>query len=146
MKRLMLMMVLVLSVMMMASARGRVTRDTSVLPAEAREFIKTQFPSTSISYLKVDKGMFNGNSYEVRLADGTELDFNSKGEWTEIDCEPRAVPSTVIPETISQYMKQHYARQRIVKIERSRKGYELKLENDLEVDFDTYGNFLHLSR
>ncbi len=140
------MMGVVLLALTAASARGRVTRDTAVLPAEAREFVKTQFPSTTISYLKVDKGMFNGNSYEVRLADGTELDFNSQGEWTEIDCEPRAVPSTVIPETISNYMKQNYSRHRIVKVERNRKGYELKLENDLEVDFDTYGNFLHLSR
>ena len=33
----------------------------------------------------------------------------------------------------------------VVKIERNRKGYELTLENGLEVDFDQFGGFLKLS-
>ena len=62
------------------------------------------------------------------MADGIELEFNSKGEWLEIDCKNKAVPSTFIPQAISKYMKANYNGHKTVKIERNRKGYELTLE------------------
>lgn len=145
MKKFVTMMCLMLLVGLVASARDQVTRDAGKLPAEAREFIKAQFPGTGISYLKIENNLFRNNGYEVRLTDGTELEFNNKGEWTDIDCEPRAVPAGIIPEAIKKYMKENYARHRTVKIERGRKGYELTLENDLEVKFDPFGNFVRLS-
>lgn len=63
----------------------------------------------------------------------------------EIDCKNKAVPSTFIPQAISKYMKANYNGHKTVKIERNRKGYELTLENGLEVDFDQFGGFLKLS-
>ena len=48
-------------------------------------------------------------------------------------------------QTISKYMKANYNGHKTVKIERNRKGYELTLENGLEVDFDQFGGFLKLS-
>ena len=71
--------------------------------------------------------------------------INSKGEWLEIDCKNKSVPSTFIPQAISKYMKANYNGHKTVKIERNRKGYELTLENGLEVDFDQFGGFLKLS-
>ena len=54
-------------------------------------------------------------------------------------------PATFIPNTIAKYMQKNYGGHKIVKIERDRKGYELTLENGLEVDFDQFGGFLKLS-
>jgi len=42
-------------------------------------------------------------------------------------------------------MQKNYGGHKIIKIERDRKGYELTLENGLEVDFDQFGGFLKLS-
>ena len=125
-------------------ARDRVSRDVNLLPTEARELIKNHFAEASISYLKVDKNLFRVEGYDVRLTDGTELDFNSKGQWTEIEAEKNAVPASLIPDVIKKYMKQNYNGQHVKKIKHNRRGYELKLSNGLEVEFDNMGNFLRL--
>lgn len=124
---------------------GDVTRDINKLPVAAREMISKHFPQAKVAYIKIDKDLFLSTSYDVKLSDGIELEFNSKGEWLDINCKNKAVPAAFIPQTISKYMQANYSGHRIVKIERDRKGYELTLENGLEVDFDPFGGFLKLS-
>jgi len=46
---------------------------------------------------------------------------------------------------LPKYMKANYNGHKTVKTERNRKGYDLTLENGLEVDFDQFGGFLKLS-
>ena len=144
MKKLLGLIVCMLLTVSAMCARDRVSRDVNLLPTEARELIKNHFAEASISYLKVDKNLFRGEGYDVRLTDGTELDFNSKGQWTEIEAEKNAVPASLIPDVIKKYMKQNYNGQRVKKIKHNRRGYELKLSNGLEVEFDNMGNFLRL--
>ena len=98
-----------------------------------------------VEYIKIEKDLFLSTSYDVKMSDGIELEFNSKGEWIEIDCKNKAVPAIFIPNTIVKYMQKNYGGHKIIKIERDRKGYELTLENGLEVDFDQFGGFLKLS-
>ncbi|MBR3757605.1 MAG: PepSY-like domain-containing protein [Bacteroidaceae bacterium] len=144
MKKLLGLIVCMLLTVSAMCARDRVSRDVNLLPTEARELIKNHFAEASISYLKVDKNLFRVEGYDVRLTDGTELDFNSKGQWTEIEAEKNAVPASLIPDVIKKYMKQNYNGQRVKKIKHNRRGYELKLSNGLEVEFDNMGNFLRL--
>ena len=144
MKKLLGLIVCMLLTVSPMCARDRVSRDVNLLPTEARELIKNHFAEASISYLKVDKNLFRVEGYDVRLTDGTELDFNSKGQWTEIEAEKNAVPASLIPDVIKKYMKQNYNGQRVKKIKHNRRGYELKLSNGLEVEFDNMGNFLRL--
>ena len=144
MKKLLGLIVCMLLTVSAMYARDRVSRDVNLLPTEARELIKSHFAEASISYLKVDKNLFRVEGYDVRLTDGTELDFNSKGQWTEIEAEKNAVPASLIPDVIKKYMKQNYNEQRVKKIKHNRRGYELKLSNGLEVEFDNMGNFLRL--
>lgn len=145
MKKILLLMALMVGVLQFAMAGDVVTRDVNKLPVAAREMLSKNFPQTKVSYIKIEKDLFLSTSYDVKLADGVELEFNSKGEWLEIDCKDKAVPATFIPQTISKYMKANYNGHKVVKIERNRKGYDLTLENGLEVDFDQFGGFLKLS-
>lgn len=144
MKKLFIAMCAMLLTVSAVCARDRVSRDVTLLPTEAREMIEHHFANTDISYLKVDKNIFRIEGYDVRLADGTELEFNSKGQWTEIETGRGDVPASLIPDVIKKYMKQNYNGQRVKKIKHNRKGYELKLSNGLEVEFDNMGNFLRL--
>lgn len=137
-------MVCMLLAVSVACAKGKVTRDINQLPTEARATIENHFPNASVSYLKIDKNIFRIEGYDVRLSDGTELEFNSKGQWTEVDRKNGAVPSSIIPDVVNTYMKENYGGQRIKEIKHNRRGYELKLANGLEVDFDNMGNFLKL--
>lgn len=58
------------------------------LPQTARSFLNTYFKGIDvISVIKESDG------YDVRLIDGTEIDFRNNGEWKKVDCESRAVPA-----------------------------------------------------
>ena len=67
--------------------------------------------------------------------------MRSKQYFTSIKNNPHEIST----DPISKYMKANYNGHKTVKIERNRKGYELTLENGLEVDFDQFGGFLKLS-
>lgn len=145
MKKILFLIALVVGSIQLAMADDVVTRDVNQLPLAARELIDKQFSHRKVDFIKIEKDLFEETSYEVKLDDGTELEFNSKGGWVEIDAKDDDVPSEFIPESIQKYMKDHYKGEKIVKIERDRKGYELTLENGLEVNFDQFGKFLKLS-
>ena len=143
MRKILFLMAMLVCSLQFAMAGDVVTRDVNKLPVAAREMIGKHFSQTKVAYIKIEKDLFQTTSYDVKLADGIELEFNSKGEWLEIDCKNKSVPSTFIKKKNTKYMNSNG--HKTVKIERNRKGYELTLENGLEVDFDQFGGFLKLS-
>ena len=86
---------------------------------------------------KLDDG-----EYEVKLVDGTEIEFTTAGEWKKVDCRTRAVPSALGPEAITKYVKGQFPKNLITKIEKKRNGFEIELDNDLELIFDKNGAFM----
>ncbi|MDE5627511.1 MAG: PepSY-like domain-containing protein [Candidatus Amulumruptor sp.] len=52
------------------------------LPEKAMKFIGTNFPQAVITGIEEK---FNSRTFEVDLNDGTDLEFNSAGDWTEVD-------------------------------------------------------------
>ena len=144
MKKLVAMFVLAVLTLQVAIAGDVVTKDETQLPVAAREVIKKNFPQAKISYIKIDKDIFQSKTYEATLTNGTEIEFNSKGEWVEVDCKKAIVPASLIPVNVAKYVKDNFAGQHIVKIERVRKGYETELNNGLDVKFDMNGNFMRL--
>ena len=99
------------------------------------EFVKTYFPKVSVLIVKPEH-----DEYEVRLSDGTELEFTRNFEWKKIDCEHSntytAVPAELVPEQIATYVKTNFADQSITKIEKKRRGWEIELSNELEIKFN----------
>ena len=108
------------------------------LPANAMTFIQNTFPGQSISYAKYDKD-FTKASYEVRLDNGVELDFDKSGAWDKVDCKYSAVPANIVPAAIAKYVKTHFPGAQIVKIDKERYGYDVELSNDLELKFNRNG-------
>ena len=111
------------------------------LPAPAKTFVKKYFPQATIEYATKDTE-FMGTTYEVRLSDGTEVDFDKKGNWDNVDCKTKAVPASLVPAAIAQYVKAHYPNTVIVKIDKERSGYDIELSNDLELKFNSKGNLI----
>lgn len=109
------------------------------LPVAAQTFLKDHFDSQRISLIRKDSEGLR-TTYDVILADGTKLDFDSKGEWTEVDSKPAAVPATVVPQPIADYVKKNYPNAAIVQIERDGRGYEVDLSIRIEVRFDSKFN------
>ena len=69
-------------------------------------------------------------------------EFNKKGKWTELDCKTSAVPTSLIPEQIRATVQQTFPGATIIKIDRVRKGYEVKLNNRMEMKFNKRFNII----
>ena len=105
------------------------------LPKAAQLFLAKHFAGRAVSLAKEDRD-FSGTTYDVRLADGTELEFTSAGEWKEVDGNHTALPLTFIPAQLVQTIQSQHAGDAIVHIERKRRGYQVELASGLELLFD----------
>lgn len=113
------------------------------LPATAQTFIKTHFPNQATSYIIEDKGMLK-TEYKVMLTEGTEIEFDGKGNWEEIDGNKNAIPNSVLTKTIASYIAANYKGQGVEKFEKERWGYKVELLNGLDLEFDNNGKFLRI--
>ena len=109
------------------------------LPAPAQEVMTKCFADKEVLTILKDRG-----EYEVIFKTGEKIEFNKKGEWTEVSCHTTQVPDILIPNPIKMRIMADFSNTRIVKIDRSRKGkkYEVKLSNGLEVEFDKKFNVI----
>lgn len=108
----------------------------SELPQTARQFLNTHFPESKVAWAVVD-GSFLGKDYEVGFADGSKIEFDRNGEWKEVEMRGQsAMPASVVPEPIRTYVAENYPGAEIREISRDRRGYEAKLSNRLELEFD----------
>lgn len=111
------------------------------LPQKAQQFIKQHFPNLQISIAKQDMDLTDKN-YDVIFVNGDKIEFNSNGEWTSIDCKYGNVPDSAIPSEILNYVKSYHKDLTIIKIEKDRRNYEVKLKNKIELIFDYKYNFV----
>lgn len=136
MKKILLVLAAVFSVgVFVAVADNDKVINKNQLPIPAQQFIDSHFAGVELLYAKEDCNIIF-SSYEVRLANGVKLEFSSKGNWEEVDCNEGAVPVEIVPQPIKDYVEKNYAGERILVIEKNRNDYEIKLSNRLELKFD----------
>ncbi|WP_461534329.1 PepSY-like domain-containing protein [Sinomicrobium sp.] len=116
----------------------------SELPQTAQDFLKTNFKTQKVIQVVKDVDYLIKTDYEVLLDNAMKLEFDSDGNWKEIDGNHNALPEAVIPEKISAYIKQNFPTQTVEKIDKSSKKYEVELSNDLELDFTLTGDFIKI--
>ena len=117
------------------------TINRSELPQEAQEMLDTYFPKAKIGMIKIDKHLLKKPDYEVRLTNGTTIEFSNKGKWREVDCKTREVPQGLISKPIRNYVSKNFPDVKIVKIEKKSSGYIVELSDDVELKFDLLGIF-----
>lgn len=113
------------------------------LPASAQQFIKKHFAGNQVAFAKMEKDWFS-KSYDVTFTNGNKLEFDEKGEWTEVDCKYTSVPAAIVPKAIADYVAQNYKDVRILKIDRDSRDYEVKLSNRLELKFNLQFNLIDI--
>jgi hypothetical protein len=114
------------------------------LPEKAQVFLTQHFEGIEILYAKVEREMGVIMSYDVLLDGEVKVEFNRRGEWTSVDCERNQVPNGVLPQGVLDYVTKKFAKSYVVEIERGLLGYDVKLNNDLDLDFDKNGKFLRV--
>lgn len=109
----------------------------NALPAKAQTLLNNHFNSQKVMLATIESGVVS-RSYDVVLQNGTKLEFDKKGNLTEINCKQGIVPALLIPQAIKNYLKDNYAGQSVKKIEMNKNEYEVELTNGLDLTFNKH--------
>lgn len=107
------------------------------LPADAQTFLDTHFPNVAVTHIDRET-----DGFDVYLANGFEIDFARSGKWREIENYTLPVPAGIVaslPSAISEFVSANYPNQFITSIERKNNGFEVYLNNRLELEFNLDG-------
>lgn len=108
------------------------------LPAPAQQFMTTYYGDKSPILVVKDVDDFV-TTYDVSYSDGTMLEFDKKGQWIKVECNiTSAVPSEIIPAEINKFVADNYPNTQIIKIEKDKTEWEIKLSNRAEFTFNKY--------
>ncbi|WP_289860338.1 PepSY-like domain-containing protein, partial [uncultured Muribaculum sp.] len=93
MKKLIMAILLIMATATAAHAAfDKYTIDRSNLPQAAQDMLQEYFPKAKVSMIKIDKHLLKKTDYDVKLVNGTKIEFNNAGKWTSVDCKTREVP------------------------------------------------------
>lgn len=106
-----------------------------MLPQKARTFLQENFPGIKLAYAKQERD-FLEVSYEIVSVDGVKVEFDRKGDWTEIEYRYSTIDPELVPQEIRNYVEANYEGASYRKISRDRKKYEVKITYGLELVFD----------
>src|SRR5690606_39230968 len=119
--------------------------NTAALPQPILSYISTNYPNNTITEAEVE----DNNNYEVELNNGTELIFDAQGNFLGIDDDDddnfgdEDIAPGDLPVNIREFIATHFQGATIEEAERENNGnYEVELSNDVELIFDSNGNFL----
>ncbi len=142
MKKFLLLVAVAVAGCFAAQAKDEYVRDVNYLPQTAKSFIEQHFKTADVSFIKLDKTLGKVTEYEVVFQDGTEIDFDGKGNWDNIEMPvKKSVPKAIVPAEIAKYVGKNYPNQRIVSIDKDRSGYEIELQNGVDLKFNKAGQF-----
>ena len=122
---------------MAANAGNDKPISVNALPAKAQTLLNNHFNGQKVILATIESGVVS-RSYDVVLQNGTKLEFDKKGNLTEIDCKQGIVPVELIPQAITNYLKDNYAGQSVKKIEINKNEYEVELTNGLDLTFNKH--------
>lgn len=122
---------------MVANAGNDKPISVNALPAKAQTLLSQHFNGQKVMLATIESGVVS-RSYDVVLQNGTKLEFDKKGNLTEVDCKQSIVPDQLIPQAIRNYLKENYPAQAVKKIEMNKNEYEVELANGLDLTFNKH--------
>ena len=122
---------------MVANAGNDKPISVNALPAKAQTLLSQHFNGQKVMLATIESGVVS-RSYDVVLQNDTKLEFDKKGNLTEIDCNQATVPDQLIPQAIRNYLKENYPAQAVKKIEMNKNEYEVELANGLDLTFNKH--------
>ncbi|MEN4762570.1 PepSY-like domain-containing protein [Chryseobacterium sp. C39-AII1] len=111
------------------------------LPKTAKTFLFTNFKGIKVGSAIEDREIYGVDEYKVYLANGTKIEFDSRGNWKEVDGKHQKLPYGFIPTKIRNYVAKSFPNTYIIKMEKERWSYQAELSNGIELEFDREGNF-----
>lgn len=139
MKKILTFVVLFLGVAISTNAQTKI--ETSELPKSAQDFLKKHFSYTSVDIVKKD-AEHGEKGYEVKLKDGTEVEFWKDGSYREVDGGKKPIPTAFIPASVKEYVAKNYPNEKITHIDYGHKDLDVDLTNNIDLEFTKEGKFL----
>lgn len=115
--------------------------EVSELPKPAQEFLQKHFSHTAVELAKKD-AEHGEKGYEVKLKDGTEVEFWKDGSYREVDGGDKPIPTAFIPQAVKDYVAKNYPKEKITHIDYGHKDLDVDLTNDIDLEFTKEGIFL----
>ena len=101
------------------------------LPAPAQALLKQSFGDKVVLIATADF-----DDYKVMYQSGEKVEFDKRGNWKDLNCKTSAVPAALIPEQIKASVKKTFPGATVIKLDRDRRGYDVKLNNGMELEFN----------
>ncbi|BDU25070.1 PepSY-like domain-containing protein [Flavobacterium sp. GSB-24] len=128
-----------LSLTISVSAQKKI--EVSELPKPAQEFLKKHFSETTVTSANKD-AEHGEKGFEVKLQDGTEVEFWKDGSYREVDGGDKPIPTAFIPDNIKEYVSKNYPNEKITHIDYGHKDLDVDLTNDIDLEFTKEGKIL----
>nr|WP_294922832.1 PepSY-like domain-containing protein [uncultured Flavobacterium sp.] len=130
---------LLLCFVMSTNAQKKI--EVTELPKPAQEFLKKYFGNTSVEKAKKD-AEHGEKGYEVKLKDGTEVEFWKDGSYREVDGDNKPIPIEFIPQSVKDYVAKNYPNEKITHIDYGHKDLDVDLTNKIDLEFTKEGKFI----
>lgn len=113
------------------------------LPKEATTFLETHFNGIAINEIKKET---EGTSfkYEVTLQNGSEIEFNRRGRWKELESKTTSLPVSMLQAIVGEYILKTYPSAKITEIKKGARFNFVELNDETLLQFDTEGNFYRI--
>jgi hypothetical protein len=112
------------------------------MPKEIRTYITAHYPSQSITHSEIYIAD-SIKTYEIKLNNGTSLEFDYKKAIVDIDGNTE-LPKSVISSKIFDYVSINYPSNFITGWEMDEGKQEVELNNSVDLEFDMNNDFLQI--
>lgn len=123
------------------SAKAQKKIEINELPKPAQEFLQKYFSNTTVNTAQKD-AEHGEKGYEVKLKDGTEVEFWKDGTYREVDGDDKPIPTGFIPTSVKDYVAKNYPNEKITHIDYGHKDLDVDLTNDIDLEFTKEGKIL----
>ena len=123
------------------SANAQKKIEVTELPKPAQDFLKKHFNNREIDVVKKD-AEHGEKGYEVKLKDGTEIEFWKDGSYREVDGGKKPIPTAFIPALVKDYVSKNHPNEKITHIDYGHKDLDVDLTNNIDLEFTKEGKIL----
>ncbi|MVZ65254.1 hypothetical protein GQF61_05265 [Sphingobacterium sp. DK4209] len=116
----------------------------NALPKTAQAFMSSHYNHEKVSLVKSEKDLLSPIEYKVVLTNGTKVEFDKNGNWTEVDGKKKAVPQDIVPASIKEYVRKSFPNNEIVQISKSSREIEVELTSGIDLKFNSKGEFIRI--
>ena len=112
------------------------------MPKAVQEFVQKNFSNDKVQNVEKGHNADKTEKYTLFFTNGNMIAFDNQGNWTEIDMQTGAVPTSTVPANITSYVSKNYSGAKIMQIMKNQNGYMVKLSSGTSLNFDKDGKLL----